>query len=164
MNLILQGFIYFWKTLARIISLHEIGVMLGILSFVLVLCLLAYIISYKITKKIIEHVERNASKGAVLSSMVEELISSEDEVIRLRIDEDNNITMWILMNDTFDYACADGEDVTLQEIELVYKSWKKFGWDGVTAFVSNKRGELPLQQLQSEKFHEAIKFIKDTKE
>lgn len=100
----------------------------------------------------------------ILSSMVEELISSEDEVIRLRIDEDNNITMWILMNDTFDYACADGEDVTLQEIELVYKSWKKFGWDGVTAFVSNKRGELPLQQLQSEKFHEAIKFIKDTKE
>ena len=58
MNLILQGFIDFWKTLVRVTSLHEIGVMLGVLSFVLVLCLLAYVISCKITKKIIEHVER----------------------------------------------------------------------------------------------------------
>ena len=91
------------------------------------------------------------------SSMIGELIS--EEVIRLSIDKNKNITMWVLMNDTFYYACADGEDITMEEIPLLYQIWKNFSWCGLVAFVSKKRNQLPLSTVQTEKFQEAMKSI-----
>ena len=57
-----------------------------------------------------------------VSSMIGEMLL--DETIRLHLDKYKNVTMWVLMNDTFYFACADGEDITLEEIPVLYQMWK----------------------------------------
>jgi hypothetical protein len=92
-----------------------------------------------------------------VSAMIGEMLP--DETIRLSLDKDKNVKMWVLMNDTFYFACADGEDITMEEIPLLYQVWKKFSWYGLVAIVSKKRKHLPLQAVQTEEFHEAMKYI-----
>jgi len=82
-----------------------------------------------------------------------------EEVIRLSLNKDKNITMWVLMNDTFYFACADGEDITIEEIPQLFQLWKKFSWDGLVAIVSKKRKQLPLQEVQTEKFNKALDYL-----
>jgi hypothetical protein len=47
------------------------------------------------------------------------------------------------MNDTFYYACADSEEVGADEIKEVAGYFAKYGYKGITYWVSKKRGELP---------------------
>jgi hypothetical protein len=47
------------------------------------------------------------------------------------------------MNDTFYYACADSEEVGADEIKDVAGYFAKYGYKGLTYWVSKKRGELP---------------------
>ena len=94
---------------------------------------------------------------AEVSSMIGEMLP--EEVVRLSLNKDKNITMWVLMNDTFYFACADGEDITMEEIPLLYQLWKKFSWYGLVAIVSKKRKQLPLQAVQTEEFNAALAYL-----
>ncbi len=70
------------------------------------------------------------------------------------------ITFYVNMNDTFCFACADDEEVEIDELLTVHYAWNKFGHDGLTAWASKKREELPLEQLQTDKYFEAVEFLK----
>ena len=91
------------------------------------------------------------------SSMIGEMLP--EEIIRLYLNKDETITMWILMNDTFYFACADGEDITMEEIPLLYQMWKQFDWYGLVAIVSKKRKQLPLKEVQTEEFQKALEYL-----
>jgi len=92
-----------------------------------------------------------------ISAMIGEMLP--DETIRLSLDKDKNVKMWVLMNDTFYFACADGEDITMEEIPVLYQMWKKFSWYGLVAIVSKKRKHLPLQAVQTEEFDKALAYL-----
>ena len=94
---------------------------------------------------------------ADVSTMIGEMLP--DETIRLHLDKDKNVIMWVLMNDTFYFACADGEDITMEEIPLLYQMWKKFDWYGLVAITSKKRKQLPLKEVQTEEFQKALEYL-----
>lgn len=60
-----------------------------------------------------------------------------------------------LLNDTFGYACADCEEVSDEELPIVYDAHKRWGHHGVTAWASLKRGGEPLDPLRTVEFREA---------
>jgi len=73
---------------------------------------------------------------------------------------DEKVYPWILMNDTFCFGYADGEDVSEDEILLIHRLWREFGFDGLVAFVANKRNEEPLRRYRNESYFMAMKCFK----
>ena len=67
----------------------------------------------------------------------------EDVIYLEKADEE--IIMCVLMNDIFAWACADQEDITLEDIPLIYQLNKEYGYAGVIAWVSKKRGYEPQE-------------------
>jgi len=62
-------------------------------------------------------------------------------------------------NDTFGYACADGQMIDIQELPGLIELDKLFGPEGIIAFMSVKRNEDPISRLVNKKFKEAKKYI-----
>lgn len=54
--------------------------------------------------------------------------------------EGRNIAFNILCSDTFEYACADSEGMTLQSAPEILSLYKTQGWSGVARWVQEKRG------------------------
>ena len=82
------------------------------------------------------------------------------EALKYMVVNCDNSDVVILMNDTFYFACADGEDITMEEIPLLYQLWKKFSWCGLVAMVSQKRKQLPLSSIvQTEEFNAALAYL-----
>ncbi len=77
------------------------------------------------------------------------------------VAENNNVvSMYLNMNDTFYYASADDEEVKASELEDIYELYKKYGHSGVTAWSSHKRNELPLDIYITPKFTAALNALK----
>lgn len=75
-------------------------------------------------------------------SAIVELI--RNDVLYLSFVNDE-VEPWVIMNDIFYFACGDGEGISDAEILQVHDMWEKFGYAGVIAFVSKKRGVQPLE-------------------
>lgn len=61
----------------------------------------------------------------------------------------------VLCNDTFGYACADAEIIAPGQAREVRAFYEAFGWDGVIAWVAEKRQQAPLKELQTPKYFQA---------
>lgn len=48
------------------------------------------------------------------------------------------------MNDTFAFACADYEDMSVSDFDLMASVIAKYGQDALTAYVAVKRGQEPI--------------------
>lgn len=97
-------------------------------------------------------------------------------MISLKKKKDENeykIKTWFIMNDTFYYACADGCDVSVEELERLYDvvvtqvnetsisvlDKNTVAWIPV-AFASIKRDEEILKPLQSDTYFKAKELLK----
>lgn len=49
----------------------------------------------------------------------------------------------INLNDTFSYACADGEHVKENDYPEIVQIWKRWGWIGLVCWSAKKRNEDP---------------------
>ena len=63
------------------------------------------------------------------------------------------------VSDTFAYACADAEELTLSQAHEVRLLCEKYGWDGICAWVARKRGTEPLLQFRTENYYAARREI-----
>lgn len=59
-------------------------------------------------------------------------------------------THWVCpnLNDTFYYASADSEQLTVGDGELLAAFYEKHGWYGLVALVAIKRERMPLREVQ----------------
>jgi hypothetical protein len=63
-------------------------------------------------------------------------------------------------NDIFCYA-ADAEDFILEDVKILSKLHKLFGWEGPMAWISMVRGgDKPIKPL-SEKYDKAVEFLNE---
>lgn len=83
----------------------------------------------------------------------------ESHMLEISVSDDEPIVMYLNMNDTFGYACADSEEVTLSEIPEVYRLWKKYGHHGLTAWSAVKRNVDPIDECKSEQYTLEMKEI-----
>ena len=82
------------------------------------------------------------------------------DALKLSI-RDEEICLWLLMNDTFYYASADGEDVSLEELPVVLEIYNKYNENGLTAWVAHKRNEPPLDPLITKTYLEAKEYLEE---
>ena len=68
--------------------------------------------------------------------------------------------LYILLNDTFHFACADSEIVEEEEIEDVIKYFRSYGDDGVLYWVAKKRGYDPDIDI----FKESVERVRKQEE
>jgi len=73
---------------------------------------------------------------------------------------DDGWYVYINANDTFCYACADGEYVAPSQATQVRALYEKYGSAGVVAWVSQKRGKEPLPHLRDPAFEAALAEVK----
>jgi len=70
-------------------------------------------------------------------------------------DDDDLDGFWVNMNDTFGWACADGEEITEAEVDEVHAVYfgapEGTGWHAVTRWVCARRGYEPFD-LWKERF------------
>ena len=79
-------------------------------------------------------------------------------------EQGGRVSTWILVSDTFAYACADAESITIDEIPKALKLYQEFGWTGLVAWVSNKRGGCePLNKELHGRFQEALEAARKEK-
>lgn len=91
-----------------------------------------------------------------------EALFSEDDSDQYGLSQDEGkVTLWCLMSDTFAYACADAENIPLEALPVVLRLREEFGYEGVTAWAANRRGEEPLKQLQTDKYKEALAVARE---
>lgn len=84
-----------------------------------------------------------------------------NELMFIRVDpKEQKHKFWLLMNDTFAYACSDGEDVDTDELPLVCDMYERFGYHGLIAFAAKKRGKSPIGPHKTEKYKEAVEYLK----
>ncbi len=60
----------------------------------------------------------------------------------------HTIVLFVLCNDIFAWGCADAEDLSLDEVEGVYKMWIKDKIWGPTKWSCLKRKEKPQDPVQ----------------
>lgn len=75
--------------------------------------------------------------------------------------EENVFFILLGANDTFAYACADITQMCVEDLDKALELYEKYGCDGVIAFQAHIRKADPLRQLQTEKYKEARKLLKD---
>lgn len=68
-------------------------------------------------------------------------------------------------NDTFSYACADTEQISVGDGQVLADFWRKYGWHGLLAIAAVKRKRDPLPEVaKSEKYQEAVIELMSGKE
>jgi hypothetical protein len=77
-----------------------------------------------------------------------------DDVIMMN-DVDGEVKLWVLMNDIFFWACADGEDVELDNLPLLRDLYLEYGYDGLIAWVAKKRGIEPQEPVITDEYKKA---------
>ena len=65
------------------------------------------------------------------------------EVIRLTVDKEKNVSMYILCNDLFFWACADSEEFELSDLDDLNQAYKDSPEDGDLLWCCRKRGMRP---------------------
>lgn len=79
-----------------------------------------------------------------------------NEVIRLSV-RGGAVKLWLQMNDTFNFACADSEDVEIKDLVTILYLWQKYGYEGLIAWAANKRHEAPLNSIITKTYLLALK-------
>jgi hypothetical protein len=72
---------------------------------------------------------------------------------------DGFVHPFILCSDTFVYACADGEELCVDDIDTITDAFEKFGWDGLIAMVAAKRNVKPLKELRTDEYYSALRYL-----
>jgi hypothetical protein len=92
---------------------------------------------------------------------IEDLVNPEDELFLFL---DNFSFVYPNLNDTFAYATADTERMYMDgednQAMLVYM-WREYGTDGIHAYAAKIRGKDVLPELRTEKYHAALRELKD---
>lgn len=65
------------------------------------------------------------------------------------------------MNDTFGYACAESYNMDIHELDFVLCVYEQYEDDGINAFVAIRNKQDVIKPLQTEKYLEAKKQIKE---
>lgn len=65
--------------------------------------------------------------------------------------------LWINLNDTFGWACADGEEVTDADLIEVARLFRDYGWCGLLYWVSEKRDGEKSEFADINRFIEFVK-------
>lgn len=73
---------------------------------------------------------------------------------------DGKAVIWLLMNDTFGYACADAEDVAVESLPLVARMWETHGYSGLTAFAANQRNQDPIVEHRTDEYKRALEELR----
>ncbi len=81
-----------------------------------------------------------------------------NEVINLSAREEM-VRCWLQMNDTFGFACADGEDIEVKDFEIILHLWRKYGYDGLIAWAAHKRSDTPLESLLTKDYLMALNEV-----
>jgi len=87
----------------------------------------------------------------------------EERAINLEYG-DSGVEVYVNMNDTWGYACADSEEVPVDELPKVLYAWKNYEGDGLTAWAALKTGYKPIEPLLTDKYYEAHTKIAAYKE
>lgn len=80
------------------------------------------------------------------------------DIIKLSV-RNNLVQIWLLMNDIFEFACADGEDISPNDFGNILAIYRRYGWDGLVAWVVIKRNTQPLNELITIEYLAAFKEI-----
>jgi hypothetical protein len=76
-----------------------------------------------------------------------------------RDDLDKNkseVILFLSVNDTFYYACADAEEISLKDLSLILPTWREYGYNAVIAYTALKREQPPLQPLITDDYFVAL--------
>jgi len=65
----------------------------------------------------------------------------------------------VFCSDVFCYACADAEELPIDQLPLLKTVFEKFGWNGVVAWVAKQRNEHPLESYITEEYNNALNYI-----
>lgn len=87
---------------------------------------------------------------------VADMLDADGEPLSLRL-RDGDVKLSLCCSDTFCYACADSEDVTVEEMPDVYRLWNGHGYYGVVAWVAKKRSAEPVKEYRYDKGYLAAK-------
>ena len=111
-------------------------------------------------------IDRLSAENARLRKLYHLL--ARDVIFFSQYDEDTNT--WpdcseffmpcVRLNDTFDYATADGECVRDDQLDLLIAADRQFGNDGVVAWAAQVRGSEPLEPYRTEKYHAAREWLR----
>lgn len=86
---------------------------------------------------------------------------SDDEVLLLEFLDDF-VFIHPNLNDTFDYACADTEMITLDgeaNQRALVQVWVRYRQHGIRAYVAKMRGQEPLKELRTREYELAKEFL-----
>lgn len=77
----------------------------------------------------------------------------------------NDYAFWIELNanDTFGWACAESERVSVDDLDRLLEIEEQYGADGVIAFMAAKRNCEPLGQLITPEYKAARESLKGYK-
>lgn len=56
------------------------------------------------------------------------------------------------LNDTFAYACADGEELKDDQIDSLIRMYKEYDYPGIIAWAASIRGSEPIEPWRDEKY------------
>ena len=79
------------------------------------------------------------------------------------VDTQQHVDGWrayVLCSDSFSYG-ADAEPVDETSVDLVTKMFKEFGTSGVLAWVSWRRGQEALKEVQTDVFNMALEELNE---
>jgi len=79
-------------------------------------------------------------------------------------DAKEEIVIQINLNDTFCFACADCEELPIQELPVAFRAWKAHEHWGLVAWAAMRRGMEPIEELLDlldyrEKYKAAFAFL-----
>jgi hypothetical protein len=84
--------------------------------------------------------------------------STNNDAAVLRLSErEGAVKAWLLVSDTFAFACADGEDVPCDATTLAEVAGlnREYGYSGLAAWAAVRRGAEPIEPLRGEKYQRA---------
>lgn len=83
------------------------------------------------------------------------------DVAFVRIEKEEPIKLYINCGDTFAYACADAELVPVTEWHTLARLHDDYGYDGLVAWIADRRCEEPIKPRQTEAYQEAKEQLGD---
>lgn len=118
--------------------------------------------------RVIREIDRAAQPPSALQAEVERMrklfwLAKEDVIFFSGYDAKTDTwpdigEYWspcVNLNDTFAYACADGERLDDSEIDRLIAAHKQWGYDGVVAWASLIRKCEPIEPRRTAEYHEA---------
>lgn len=84
------------------------------------------------------------------------LLDADGEPLHLGL-RDGAVVMFLNFSDTFGYASADAERVTLDDLPEIARLWQQHGYYGTVAWAAQKRREEPVKEIRYDALYLAAK-------